>query len=246
MHDLRWGSSNPKSVQISCNTSATEIPPDQDFLSAKGVHLSSPLGGREGGEGKTFRKPKRIPASRKLTLKDDSTFKNSKNPDRISNSDRINSFLIRTALDYMNRKFHYEEKLWIPEDVESHVFTIICDKLKPESDYDAYMGGEKHGWTYAKCARFAHRAAMYACQMWEPDHFEKQARRGAKGGAVSKRKPTYTRADARRVDGLTHEEAAEVLKVSVSTVRRMRKDYPAPKVPAPMVTPEHGKRLLDI
>lgn len=213
-------------AQISYNTREVFITSDQVFLPILPVQISSPLGEDEGGKTNPPRAPKCIPAARRLALKDDHSFRNSKNPDRISNTDRINAFLIKSGLDYLNRSYHYQnEKMRSLHDVESHLFSIICDKLKPDADPDA----DRHAWSFGQCERYAHRAAVFACDVWDPWHFEKQARRGAKGGRKSKRKPTYTHADAKRVWGLTHEEAADVLGVHVSTVRRMRKAYPTPE-----------------
>lgn len=181
------------------------------------VQISSPRGGREGGEG-NYKKPRSIPAARRLVLGNDNLFKNSKN--RVTNADRINRFAIRVALDYINRSYHYEnQKMRSHEDVTSHLFTILVDKLKPELDAERGIKGIT---TIAMVERYSERAAAFAMDVWRPDYFEIQARKGAKGGKKSKRKPEYSYSDFLAVEGLTHAEAAAFLDTSVSSVRRMR------------------------
>ncbi|WP_374460130.1 hypothetical protein [Microbacterium sp.] len=199
--------------------------PDQNAKAP--VQISSPLGGIEGGED-NYRKPKSIPASRRLVLGNDRIFKNAKN--RITNSDRINRFAIRVALDYLNRSYHFEnKKMRSLEDVTSHVFTILVDKLKPEYGTERGIKGVT---TLSMVERYSERAASFAVDVWRPDYFEVQARKGAKGGKKSKRKPEYTYADFLAVEGLTHPEAAAMLGVHVSSIRRMRQHF---KKTAPIV-----------
>ena len=163
-------------------------------------------------------------------LRDDYSFRNSKSKDRVSNSDRINAFAIKTALDYLNRSYHYEnKKMRSVDDVTSHLFSILADKLKAVSDYDAATRGGKSVMTFPMVERYAERAAVYAVDTWRPDYFDMQARKGAKGGRKSKRKPKYTYRDFLAVDGLTHAEAAAVLNMSVMTVRRMRDRFKKPE-----------------
>lgn len=129
------------------------------------------------------------------------------------------------GLDYLNREYHQKKKIRTVADVESHIFTILCEKLDPLADYDAYTNGGKGYITYGMIERYAERAAAYTVEVWRPDYFEMQAKRGEKGGRKSKRKPMYTYADFLKVEGLTHAEAAAMLGVSVMTVRRMREKY---------------------
>lgn len=188
------------------------------------AQISSPLGGIEGGRD-NYRKPKSIPATRRLTLGNDRLFKNSKN--RITNADRINSYAIRVALDYLNRSYHYEnKKIRSVEDVTSHLFSILVDKLKPEYQVERGMKGVM---TVSMVERYAERAATFALDAWRPDYFEIQARKGAKGGRNSKRKPEYSYSDFLAVEGLTHREAAAMLGKSVSTVRRMCNHFKKPE-----------------
>lgn len=189
------------------------------------AHISYPLGGEQEVE-REYRKPKRIPAVRRLVLRDESSFRNSKNSSRVTNSDRINTYAIKLAYDYLNRSYHYEnKKMRSVDDVTSHLFSILADRLKPTSDYEAATSGGKGYMTYPMVERYAERAAEYAVDAWRPDYYELQARKGAKGGRKSKRKPEYTYRDFLAVEGLTHAEAAAALGVAPITVRRMRDRY---------------------
>ncbi|CAH0158896.1 hypothetical protein SRABI98_00972 [Microbacterium sp. Bi98] len=177
-------------------------------------------------------------------LGDDRRFKNSKN--RITNADRINRYAIKSALDYLNRSYHYEnEKMPSVDDVTSHLFSLLCDRLKPVSDYEAATSGGKGYMTYPMVERYAERAAVFAVDTWQPDYFEIQARKGAKGGRRSKRTPEYTYQDFLSVDGLSHAEAAAMLNRSVSSVRRMRDKFKKPEPVTGDYLPDMPKRIME-
>ncbi len=198
---------------------------EKEFPGQNAIHparISYPLGGEQEVE-REYRKPKRIPAVRRLVLRDESSFRNSKNSSRVTNSDRINTYAIKLAYDYLNRSYHYEnKKMRSVDDVTSHLFSILVDRLKPDYETERGMKGVM---TYPMVERYAQRAAEYAVDAWRPDYYELQDRKGAKGGRKSKRKPEYTYRDFLAVEGLTHAEAAAVLGVAPITVRRMRERY---------------------
>lgn len=204
-----------------------DLSADQGFSSTPEGHLSSPLGELKGVDStSTYVPPKRIPANRRLRLTADH-FRNSKTGSVRTNDDRINSWLIRLGLDYLNRSFHEFGEARSIEDVSSHLFTILIDRVPVTTEYEAFMNGESFSRviTVDRAIRYAGRAAQFACAVWSPTFYARQAARGRKGGLKSKRKPTYTRADFERVQGLTVAEAAQVLRTSESTVKRMRRRF---------------------
>lgn len=130
-----------------------------------------------------------------------------------SNERRIHKYLLREAVYYLNTQFHEKKIMPSVDDVHSHVFTVATAKV-PDAE-----GGVRF---FSRMEQHSRRVAEFVYREFDPDYFENQARRGAVGGAKSKRRPTYSRADYLKTQGMTEEHAALFLGCSERTVRRMR------------------------
>lgn len=163
----------------------------------------------------------------------------------------INRWMIRKGFDYIEAHYLRFKKMPSDEDVTSHLFTVGCDKLQPVSGYERFHSGMRKATaiTDDEVERWARSAAEFALSEFDPEYRQKRQAWGAKGGRTSKRKPLYTWADFLKVERLSHAEAAQVLGVSVSTVRRMRADFRRPAIPEvdiePLRTPALPRLRLD-
>lgn len=101
-------------------------------------------------------------------------------------------------------------------------------------------GGGRGSLGLSKTYGLAQQAAEAALRDWSPDYNAEQAARSAKGGANSKRRPEWVKDPTlldklAKLDGKTIPQQAVELRVSPSTIKRMR-----------AVLPEHLRRAADL